>query len=78
MNKKIDQWHGCYDDGWQGSIVPEAFSHPAKFSRGLIHRIYQHAKEMGWVKSGDWIRVTEEIRELIKKELDNGLYLRVK
>ena len=25
-----DVWEGCYDDGWQGDIVPEAFSHPAK------------------------------------------------
>lgn len=25
----------------------------AKFSRGLIKRIYQHAKEMGWIKPGD-------------------------
>jgi hypothetical protein len=46
--EEIDQWQSSYDDGWQGDIVPEAFSHPAKFSRGLIHRIYQHAKDMGW------------------------------
>jgi len=51
----IDKWSGCYDDGWHGDIVPEAFSHPAKFSHGLIHRIYLHAKEMGWVKPGDWV-----------------------
>lgn len=51
----ITEWQGCYDDGWQGDIVPEAFTHPAKFSRGLIHRIYKHAKEMGWVKSGDTV-----------------------
>jgi len=51
---KVDQWQGTYDNGWQGDIVPEAFSHPAKFSRGLIHRIYQHAREMGWVKPGDY------------------------
>lgn len=51
----MDQWQNCYDDGWQGDIVPEAFSHPAKFSRGLIHRIYKHAKEMGWVQVGDYV-----------------------
>lgn len=48
-------WQSCYDDNWQGKIVSEAFSHPAKFSRGLIHRIYQHAKEMEWVNLGDYI-----------------------
>jgi len=50
-----DIWQNCYNDGWQGDIVPEAFSHPAKFSRGLIHRIYQHAKDMQWVMAGDWV-----------------------
>ena len=25
----MTNWHGCYDDGWQGIIVPEAFAHPA-------------------------------------------------
>ena len=55
LNIEPDIWESCYDDNWSGSIVPDAFSHPAKFSRGLIHRIYQHAKEMGWVKSGDWV-----------------------
>ena len=51
----IDQWENCYNDNWSGSIFPEAFSHPGKFSRGLIHRIYRHAKEMRWVKPGDWV-----------------------
>ncbi len=51
----LTQWEGCYDNGWTGLIVPEAFSHPAKFSRSLIHRIYQHAKEMGWVHPGDYV-----------------------
>lgn len=55
MEYEINQWEGCYDDGWQGDIIPEAFSHPAKFSRGLIHRIYKHAKEMGWFKPGDYV-----------------------
>ena len=26
----MDKWESCYDDGWQGDITPEAFSHPAK------------------------------------------------
>ena len=28
----MNEWTGCYTDGWQGEIVPEAFSHPAKVS----------------------------------------------
>ncbi len=52
---KSDIWQGCYDGGWQGNIVPEAFSHPAKFSRGLIHRIYKHAYDMGWIEQRSWV-----------------------
>ena len=43
-----DDWHRCYKEGWQGIIVPEAFTHPAKFARGLIRAIYEHAIEEGW------------------------------
>ena len=43
-------WAGCYNGGWQGVIVPEAFSHPAKFARGLIKRIYEHAFERAWLE----------------------------
>ena len=46
-------WYGLYKEGWQGEIVDEAFSHPAKFARGLIRRIYQHALEQGWIEAGD-------------------------
>ena len=32
QNKKelvgISTWHNCYDESWQGIIVPEAFAHP--------------------------------------------------
>jgi hypothetical protein len=45
-------WSGCYDESWKGLIVDEAFSHPAKFSRGLIQRIYRHAIESGWLAAG--------------------------
>lgn len=47
------EWFGCYADSWQGEIVPEAFSHPAKFSRGLIARIYDHMLDSGYIKPGD-------------------------
>src|SRR5882672_4314873 len=48
-----DSWHNCYGAGWQGEIVPESFAHPAKFSRSLIQRIYEHAFANGWLKDGD-------------------------
>ena len=44
-----DIWQNCYDSGWQAEIVPEAFAHPAKFSRALIRRIYDHALAEGWL-----------------------------
>ena len=47
-----DSWHGCYDDSWQGLIVPEAFSHPAKMSYNLTRRIFKHALFEGWIKPG--------------------------
>ena len=46
-------WYGLYSDSWQGEIVPEAFSHPAKYSRALIRKIYSHMLESGWIKPGD-------------------------
>jgi len=48
-------WYGLYGEGWGSEIVPEAFSHPAKFSRGLIRRIYEHALEEGWLSEGDTV-----------------------
>jgi tRNA G10 N-methylase Trm11 len=35
--------------------VDDAFQHPAKFSRALIRRIYQHALEEGWIAPGSTI-----------------------
>ena len=49
------EWHGCYNDSWQGIIVDEAFAHPAKFARGLIRRIYQHMLDSGYIARGDSI-----------------------
>ena len=48
-------WHGCYRGGWRNEIVPEAFSHPAKFARGLIRRIYEHALERGYLRESDTV-----------------------
>jgi hypothetical protein len=52
---KTIEWFGCYADSWQGEITPEAFCHPAKFSRGLIARIYSHMLDSGYIKPGDVI-----------------------
>lgn len=48
----MSDWRGCYSEGWT-DIVPEAFAHPAKFSRALIRRIYTHASEEGWLQAGE-------------------------
>lgn len=52
---KIDEWRGCYPSAWKGKIVPEAITHPAKFSNKLIRRIYDHMIAEGWLKAGDMV-----------------------
>ena len=68
------QWHGCYEGGWNGLIVPEAFAHPAKMAYGLVNRIYDHAFEQGWLSEGDTVAVTEEILAELKKDIDTNQY----
>lgn len=48
-------WHNCYDASWKGVITAASFAHPAKFSRGLIDRIYQHCLERGYLQKGDTV-----------------------
>lgn len=48
-------WHGCYESSWSGFITSESFKHPAKFSRALIERIYDHMLAKGWLKPGDLV-----------------------
>ena len=48
-------WFGLYGESWTGEIVPDAFAHPAKFSRALIRKIYQHYLEQGYIRPGDKI-----------------------
>ena len=55
LELSTSKWHGCYDDSWQGLIVPEAFAHPAKFSHGLICRIVEHGLAKGYWKAGDTV-----------------------
>lgn len=47
------EWVGLYSESWQGEIVPEAFSHPAKFSRALIRQIYKYMIDEGLLQAGD-------------------------
>lgn len=51
----MSDWVGLYRDSWQGVIVPEAFAHPAKFSRALIRHIYDHLAEEDWLHPGDTV-----------------------
>lgn len=52
---KTREWFGLYTGNWNGDIHPTAVSHPAKFSRKLIFKIYEHAIEQGYVKPGDLV-----------------------
>ena len=47
------EWHNCYGKSWKGTIVDPAFCHPAKVSKALARRIYDHISEEGWIKRGD-------------------------
>ena len=50
-----DRWEGCYDQQWGKTIVPEAMAHPAKYSRGLIERIYRHCLARGYLEKGSLV-----------------------
>lgn len=45
-------WHGCYDEGWTGIIVPGAFRHPAKFSKMLVERILDYLASEELIQPG--------------------------
>lgn len=48
-------WHNLYGGGgnaWMGDLVPEAVSHPAKFPRGVIRRVYAEMHDRGWLPAG--------------------------
>ena len=49
---KAEDWYGLYHGGWKNEVIPASQSHPAKFSRRLIRRIYEHAFAEGWLKKG--------------------------
>jgi hypothetical protein len=49
------EWHGLYSESWGSDLVPEAYAHPAKYSRGLIKQIYAYMLEQGMIAPGDTI-----------------------
>lgn len=51
----VIQWDGCYKESWLGTLVPAAFSHPAKVAPGLSYRIYRHMLDKGYIQTGDSI-----------------------
>ncbi|NJN53678.1 MAG: site-specific DNA-methyltransferase, partial [Anaerolineae bacterium] len=51
----VTEWYGCYSKTWNGTLVPEAYSHPAKVTAGLARRIYEHMLMRGYIKPGDHI-----------------------
>lgn len=49
------EWSGLYADSWGDDLVPEAFAHPAKYSRGLIRQIYAHMLAENMIAPGNVI-----------------------
>lgn len=51
----ILDWQKCYGKMWGNVVTPDTMTHPAKFSRNLIERIYTHSIEQGYIKPGDTV-----------------------
>lgn len=49
---EVVSWFGLYGESWADDIVPEAFSHPAKYSRALIRHIYQYLIDNHLIERG--------------------------
>lgn len=49
----VTVWMGCYEKQWTGVLIPDAFKHPAKFSRGLVERLLDYGVEKGYWSKGD-------------------------
>lgn len=52
---QTNYWKQCYNRNWRELILPASFSHPAKFSRALVERIYAHMTDRGWINAGQHI-----------------------
>lgn len=50
-----DYWDKCFGNPWKGAVDDRTFQHPAKFSRALIEKIYEHAIQDGFVKTNDTV-----------------------
>ncbi len=74
---KVSTWNNCYDNQWAGLIVPDAFSHPAKFSPGLIQKIYAHGIERGYFKPGGFEPIDSSLKKILLDEINSGDYYMV-
>jgi DNA modification methylase len=48
-------WDGCYDKSLKGFITQQSFGHPAKYSLGLIERVFDHCLKRGYFRAGDLV-----------------------
>ena len=48
-------WTDCYGQGWKHQITPESFAHPAKASRALLGRIFDHLFAIGALEQGGMV-----------------------
>lgn len=66
---KREDWYGLHRSKWKDDITRISYSHPAKFARSLIAKIYAHFFQNGWLHSGGEEVVTEEMLDQFKEEL---------
>ena len=52
---EISSWDHLYNKGWKNLICDEAFTHPAKYARGLIEHIYNHCVAEDWLHDGELV-----------------------
>ena len=71
---RVSVWNGCYNNQWTELIVSKAFSHPAKFSPGLIQKIYAHCIERGYLNKGGFCQVDEPLYNKVLDEINSGEY----
>jgi hypothetical protein len=55
MSFEESDWYELYAEKWGKLLVDGGMSHPAKFARALIRKIYVHAFEEGFLRPGDTV-----------------------
>jgi DNA modification methylase len=51
----VEKWFGCYRGTRRDLFTPESNQHPAKMAVALCYRIFEHGRQKGYWKPGDWI-----------------------